>query len=194
MEKEQSHIKYYSVKLILYVALAVCVFIFRELLVQNLKYFIGGLMTLYGVEEILFEIVFRDKHFWHKDKIYLGIIELVFGVALLCLDLHDNAEETLIRTCLIWATWSIVRESFEIKELVTEIKSWTLTIISGIESIAVIVLSVMLILNPGEEDAMIHMYLLLLELLLTPLIPLLDEILLERKHKKELAEEKQGLN
>ena len=184
MEKEQSHIKYYSVKLIIYVALAVCVFIFRELLVQNLKYFIGGLMTLYGVEEILFEIVFRDKHFWHKDKIYLGIIELVFGVALLCLDLHDNAEETLIRTCLIWATWSIVRESFEIKELVTEIKSWTLTIISGIESIAVIVLSVMLILNPGEEDAMIHMYLLLLELLLTPLIPLLDEILLERKHKK----------
>jgi uncharacterized membrane protein HdeD (DUF308 family) len=184
MEKEQSHIKYYLVKLIIYVALAVCVFIFRELLVQNLKYFIGGLMTLYGVEEILFEIVFKDKHFWHKDKIYLGIIELAFGVALLCLDLHDNAEETLIRTCLIWATWSIVRESFEIKELVTEIKSWTLTIISGIESIAVIVLSVMLILNPGEEDAMIHMYLLLLELLLTPLIPLLDEILLERKHKK----------
>ena len=194
MEKEQSHIKYYLVKLIIYVALAVCVFIFRDKLVEHLKYFIGGLMTLYGVEEILFEIVFRDKHFWHKDKIYLGIIELVFGVALLCLDLHDNAEETLIRTCLIWATWSIVRESFEIKELVTEIKSWTLTIISGIESIAVIVLSVMLILNPGEEDAMIHMYLLLLELLLTPLIPLLDEILLERKHKKELAEEKQGLN
>ena len=164
MEKEQSHIKYYLVKLIIYVALAVCVFIFREKLVEHLKYFIGGLMTLYGVEEILFEIVFRDKHFWHKDKIYLGIIELVFGVALLCLDLHDNAEETLIRTCLIWATWSIVRESFEIKELVTEIKSWTLTIISGIESIAVIVLSVMLILNPGEEDAMVHMYLLLLEL------------------------------
>ena len=192
MEKEQSHIKYYLVKLIIYVALAVCVFIFRDKLVEHLKYFIGGLMTLYGVEEILFEIVFRDKHFWHKDKIYLGIIELVFGVALLCLDLHDNAEETLIRTCLIWATWSIVRESFEIKELVTEIKSWTLTIISGIESIAVIVLSVRLILNPGEEDAMMHMYLLLLELLLTPLIPLLDEILLERKHKKELAKEKQG--
>ena len=184
MEKEQSHIKYYFVNLIIYVALAICVFIFREHLVEHLKYFIGGLMTLYGVEEILFEIVFKDKHFWHKDKIYLGIIELAFGVALLCLNLHDNAEETLIRTCLIWATWSIVRESFEIKELVTEIKSWTLTIISGIESIAVIVLSVMLILNPGEEDAMIHMYLLLLELLLTPLIPLLDEILLERKHKK----------
>ena len=92
----------------------------------------------------------------------------------------------------MWATWSIVRESFEIKELVTEIKSWTLTFLSGAESIAVIVFSVMLILEPGEHHAMIHIYLLLLELLLTPLIPLLDEILLERKHKKELAKEKQG--
>ena len=190
MEKEQSHIKYYLVKLIIYVALAVCVFIFREKLVEHLKYFIGGLMLLYGLEEILFEIVFRDKHFWHKDKIYLGIIEITFGITLLVINLPYEADYEAV--CVVWATWSIVRESFEIKELVTEIKSWTLTIISGIESIAVIVLSVMLILNPGEEDAMIHMYLLLLELLLTPLIPLLDEILLERKHKKELAKEKQG--
>ena len=47
--------------------------------------------------------------------------------------------------CIIWATWSIVRESHEIKELVTEIVSVPLTIISGLESIAVIVLSIMLI-------------------------------------------------
>ena len=183
-EKEQSHVKYYFIKLIVYVSIAVCVFIFRELLVENLKYFIGGLMTLYGIEEILFEIVFKDKHFWHKDKIYLGFIEIVFGIVLLCSPLNVEV------TCVIWATWSIVRESFEIKELVTEIKSWTLTILSGIESIAVIVFSVMLILEPGEHHAMIHMYLLLFELVLTPLIPLLDEILLERKAKKlEKAEE-----
>ena len=183
-EVEQSHVKYYFIKLIIYVALAVCVFIFREYLIENLKWFIGSLMLMYGIEEILFEIVFKDKHFWHKDKIYLGFIEIVFGIVLLCSPLNVEV------TCVIWATWSIVRESFEIKELVTEIKSWTLTIISGIESIAVIVFSVMLILEPGEHHAMIHMYLLLFELVLTPLIPLLDEILLERKAKKlEKAEE-----
>ena len=190
MEKEQSHIKYYFIKLIVYVALAICVFIFREKLVEHLKYFIGGLMLLYGLEEILFEIVFRDKHFWHKDKIYLGIIEITFGITLLVINLPYEADYEAV--CVVWATWSIVRESFEIKELVTEIKSWTLTFLSGAESIAVIVFSVMLILEPGEHHAMIHIYLLLLELLLTPLIPLLDEILLERKHKKELAKEKQG--
>ena len=187
-EVEQSHVKYYFVKLIIYVALAICVFIFREHLVENLKYFIGGLMLLYGLEEILFEIVFRDKHFWHKDKIYLGLIEIVFGVTLLVIDLPYEANYEAV--CVVWATWSIVRESFEIKELVTEIKSWTLTILSGIESIAVIVFSVLLILEPGEHHAMIHIYLLLVELLLTPLIPLLDEIILEKKaKKKELKEE-----
>ena len=185
--EERSHVKYYAIKLAVYVAIAISIFIFREKLVADavLKYFIGGLMTLYGVEEILFEIVFKDKHFWHKDKIYLGIIELTFGITLLIINLPYEADYEAV--CVVWATWSIVRESFEIKELVTEIKSWTLTIISGIESIAVIVLSVMLILKPEAEHALVHMYLLVLELVLTPLIPMLDEILLERKHKKQEA-------
>ena len=185
-EHEQSHIKYYFIKLIIYVALAVSVFIFRETLVEHLKYFIGGLMLLYGLEEILFEIVFRDKHFWHKDKIYLGLIEITFGITLLVINLPYEANYEAV--CVVWATWSIVRESFEIKELVTEIKSWTLTFLSGAESIAVIVFSVLLILEPGEHHAMIHIYLLLLELVLTPLIPLLDEVILEKKAKKKEAE------
>ena len=150
MEKERSHIRYLIIKLVTFSLLAICVFIFTEHLVEHLKYFIGGLMLLYGLEEILFEIIFKDKRFWYKDKIYLGLIEIILGVVLLV------APITIEHTCVIWATWSIVREAFETKELVTEIKSWTLTIISGIESIAVIVLSVMLILEPGEHHAMIH--------------------------------------
>ena len=89
-----------------------------------------------------------------------------------------------------YSTWSIIRESYEIKELVTEIKSVTLTIISGIESIAVIVFSIMLIAEPGEHHALIHIYLLLFELILTPLVPLLDEIIEQKKLKnKEIKEE-----
>ena len=99
--------------------------------------------------------------------------------------LEANPEEVVKMTCVIWAAWSILREAFEIKELFLKIKSVVLTIISGIESIAVIVLSVMLILEPGEHHAMIHLYLLLVELVLTPLVPLLDEVIEERKHKKD---------
>ena len=183
MELERSHIRYQAIKLGIYTVLAILVFIFKDTLVEYLKYFIGGLLLLYGLEEILFEIVFKDKDFWHQDKIYLGLVEIVFGVTLLIIHLPYEADYEAV--CVMWATWSIVRESFEIKELVTEIKSWTLTILSGIESIAVIVLSAMLILEPSPHHAMIHIYLLLVELVLTPLIPLLDEIMLKNKKQKE---------
>ena len=185
MHEEKSHIKYLFVKLGVFVALAVCVFIFREQLIANLKYFIGGLMLLYGIEEVLFEVIFRGKFFWKGEKTYLGLVELVLGTTLFFFPLEANPEEVMKMTCVIWAAWSILREAFEIKELFLEIKSVALTIISGIESIAVIVLSVMLILEPGEHHAMLHLYLLLFELVLTPLVPLLDEIIEERKQKRD---------
>ena len=188
MHEEKSHIKYLIVKLAIFVVLAVLVFIFREQLVEHLKYFIGGLILLYGVEEILFEVIFHGKNFWKCEKTYLGLVELILGITLFFFPLEATVEEVVKMTCVIWAAWSIIREAFEIRELVVEIKSVVLTIISGIESVAAIVLSVMLLLEPGEHHAMIHLYLLLAELVLTPLVPLLDEVIEERKNKR--AEQK----
>lgn len=188
MHEEKSHIKYLIVKLAIFVVLAVLVFIFREQLVEHLKYFIGGLILLYGVEEILFEVIFHGKNFWKCEKTYLGLVELILGITLFFFPLEATAEEVVKMTCVIWAAWSIIREAFEIRELIVEIKSVVLTIISGIESVAAIVLSVMLLLEPGEHHAMIHLYLLLAELVLTPLVPLLDEVIEERKNKR--AEQK----
>ena len=183
---EKPHLRYHFIKLIVCIIVSVLVFIFREELVHfnHLKYFIGALMVAYGLDEIAFEAYCHKLHFIHAHKTYLGIIELVLGAATLFLKLDYEA------VCIIWATWSIVRESYEIKELVTEIKSVTLTIISGIESIAVIVLSIMLIAEPGEHHALIHIYLLLFELILTPLVPLVDEIIEKKKQQpKEKKEE-----
>ena len=185
---KKPHLRYHFFKLIVCVVLSVLILIFREQLVHlnHLKFFIGALMAAYGLDEIAFEAYCHKLHFIHEHKTYLGIIELVLGVTTLILNLDYEA------VCIIWATWSIVRESYEIKELVTEIKSITLTIISGIESIAVIVLSIMLIAEPGEHHALIHIYLLIIELVLNPLIPLGDEIIekkkLEFKDKKENKE------
>ena len=172
---QKPHLRYRFVKLIVCVVLVVLVLVFKEQLVHHLKYFIGALMVAYGLDEIAFEIYCHKLGFIHKSKTYLGLIELVLGGTLLALNLNYEA------VCIIWATWSIVRESYEIKELVTEIKSITLTIISGIESVAVIVLSIMLIAEPGEHHAMIHIYLLLFEFILTPLVPLVDEFIEQKK-------------
>ena len=48
----------------------------------------------------------------------------------------------------------------------------------------------MLIAEPGEHHALIHIYLLLFEFILTPLVPLVDEFIKQQKLKqKELNEE-----
>ena len=177
-----SHIRYSFIKLGVFVTMGIFTFIFREQLVQNLKYFIGGLMVVYGLEEVIYEVYFFGKDFWKRERIFLGFLEILFGSVLILSSL------TIETVCIIWASWSIVREAFEIRELVVVIRSWTLTIISGIESVAVIVLSVMLLLEPGEHHAMIHLYLLLVELLLNPLVPLLDEIMIEKKNEKNKEE------
>ena len=181
---EKPHLRYHFFKLIVCVILTVVVFIFREQLVHlnHLKFFIGALMVAYGLDEIAFEAYCHKLHFIHEHKTYLGLVELVLGLTMLFLTLDYEA------VCIIWATWSIVRESYEIKELVTEIKSITLTIVSGIESIAVIILSIMLIAEPGEHHALIHIYLLMIEFVLNPLIPLLDELI--EKKKLELKDKK----
>lgn len=175
---EKNSIKYNLIKLGVYVVLAVLIFIFREQLVEHLKYFIGGLMILYAVEEILFIIIHHVHHILHEDKVYLGFIELLLGIVLMCVNVSYES------VCIIWATWSILRESYEIKEIACELKHIVPKIISGIESLVIIIFSILLIIKPGENHAMIHLYLLLAELVIAPLTPLLDELLMKKKKKE----------
>ena len=172
------HTRYYIIKLSIFIVIAVLVFAFRVQLVEHLQPFIGSLMIFYGLEEMLYEILCHKLHFIHKSKTYLGLVELIFGVVLLIAPLAFEY------VCIIWATWSIVRESYELKEVVSEIKTLAPKILSGAESIAVIVFSVMLILEPAEHHALIHMYLLVVELILNPFTVLLDELLIHLKEKK----------
>ena len=181
MHNEKALIKYFIIKLAIFITAAVLIFVFRTHLVENLKYFIGGLMTAYAIEEIIFCTIFHGSRFHKQGKFFLGIIDLVLGIVLLVCNLPY---ETI---CVIWACWSICRESFEIFEIINELKHLLPRILSGVESIAVIVFSIMLILEPGEHHAMIHVYLLLVELVFSPLIPLMDELW---PHKKETSEEK----
>lgn len=171
----KSCIIYNLVKLGVYIVLGILIFIFREFFVEHLKYFIGGLMILYAFEENLFIIIYHIHHILHQDKVYLGFIELLLGIVLLCVNISFEG------VCVIWATWSILREAYEIKEIACEIKTIPPKILSGIESIVVIVFSILLIANPTEHHAMVHLYLLIVELVVAPLTPLLDELLTRKK-------------
>lgn len=170
---------YYIAKLAVYTILAILVLVLTDNLLEHLRPFIGGLMILYGVEEMLHGFLFHRHHFFHEGKIYLGLIELIFGAILIASDLKFEY------VCIIWATWSIVRESYEFEEIAVDIKTLIPKIVSCSESIVVIVLSVLLILEPGHHHALTHMYLLVVELILSPLIILMDELLLNYLKKRK---------
>ena len=92
--------------------------------------------------------------------------------------------EDFTSVCIIWAVWSISRESFEIYEITSGIVRGPAAVISGIESIIAIIFSVMLLINPTEHHAKIHIYLLIVEFLVTAFSPVVSELVYNFKNKK----------
>lgn len=155
--------KYNIVKFVIFVAIAISVIFLKEVYVENLRMFIGSLITLYGVDSIA-QIYFDNENRKAID-FCKGLVEIILGVCTL-LFFKDFAS-----VCVIWAVWSIMREADEINECYECFRERLPFILNSIESIVAIVFSVMLIANPTEHHAMTHMYLLIVELITTVLFP-----------------------
>ena len=168
-------------KLVLYVIGAILLFIFREFFVANLRWFIGGLMMMYGSLAILEIALEKVKPIYDGHGFLFNLIEAILGLVILLL-IKEYAT-----VCVIWAVWSIFRESIELREILAKKLHTILAIISFLESIAVIVLSVLLMMEPGEHHALIHSYLLCIELVLTASIPILNSFIFKEKENKDEA-------
>ena len=95
--------------------------------------------------------------------------------------------------CVMWAVWSMLRQSLDIHEvLIGEVKGG-IAIVYIIQSVASVVFSIILILNPTPLHAVTHIYLLIAELLVISLPPVVDELLLraikKRKNKVDIPNE-----
>ena len=168
-------------RLIVFVLGAVLLLVFNEFFLHNLRWFIGGLIVLYGSLGILALILAKVKPIYEGQGFLFFSVEILLGLTTLCF-IKEYAT-----VCTIWAVWSILRESVELEEIVERELHPTLAVFSGIESVAVIVLSVMLMIEPGEHHAMIHSYLLAVELVLASLIPIVNHRLMpEKKGPEEL--------
>ena len=175
---------YLVVKLALYIVFAVMVGVFQNHLLNSLQYFIGALMIFYGVGDFAFSVIMYRKKFYHEDKPYFGVVEIILGFGVLFANLPFEA------VCVTWATWSIMREVVEIKEVVLELKRWLPRVISLVESIAIIAFSIILIFIPDDSHVTTHLRILTIELILAPLIPLLDLILTKEPAQKAKEIEK----
>lgn len=168
-----------------FITLAVAIFIFRAFFVDNLRWFIGGLMVLYGILGIICVILEKKRPIYNGYGFLFSSIEILVGSTILIFVREYST------VCVLWAAWSIFRESVEIKEIADGELHPALAVVSGVESVAVMILSVMLIVEPGRHHAMIHTYLLLAELILAGLIPVLNHDVIkrhgsERKEKPEI--------
>lgn len=183
MEKERKFtpIKYNIIKLVIFAILGVMVIVFRETHVENLRMVVGTLMLLYGIEEIIYEAIFYPRQFDRKTRSYFGLVEIIVGITFLCVN-----SITYESVCVTWAVWSMIRESYEIKEIIAELHAYVPRFVSLIESIIVFIFSIMLIINPTEHHALTHLYLLVFELILNPLVPLADDLIIHyKKNSKE---------
>lgn len=168
--------------LICFVIAAILLLVFNEFFLHNLRWFIGGLIVLYGSLGILALALEKVKPILEGHGFLFYAVEILLGLTTLCFITEYST------VCVIWAVWSVLRESVELQEIVEGELHPTLAVVSGIESVAVIVLSVMLMIEPGEHHAMIHSYLLCVELVLTAVIPLINSRLKPEAKRPEKTE------
>jgi len=166
-------------RLICFVLGAVLLLVFNDFFVHNLRWFIGGLIVLYGSLGILTLSLEKVKPIYEGHGFLFFSVEILLGLTTLFFI------EEYATVCVIWAVWSILRESIELQEIVEGELHPIPAIVSGIESVAVIVLSVMLMIEPGEHHAKIHSYLLCVELVLTAALPVINSRLTRGKERCE---------
>lgn len=169
-------------RLICFVLGAVLLLVFNDFFCRHLRWFIGGLIVLYGALGILALALEKVKPIFEGHGFLFYAVEILLGLT----TLFFIAEYSTV--CIIWAVWSLLRESVELQEILEGELHPVLACLSGIESVAVIFLSVMLMIEPGEHHAMIHSYLLCVELVLTAVIPLINSRLKPEKERPEETE------
>ena len=171
---------YNYIKLAIFVVFAALVFVFRKDLLVDLHYLVGSLILLYGAEETLVYTFVFKKTVYTKFWFIFGLFETMIGIIVL-VSIRDYTS-----VCVIWALWSILREAVEIYEITSGEVKGIPAILSAVESIVAITFSVMLLITPGEHHAKTHIYLLIIELIVTALIPVLREFLRDKRNKDEL--------
>ena len=167
---------YRYIKLITFVAFAILVGVFHNTLVENLRYLISSLMMLYGLENVIIWIYKERKDFYKRIWTAFGLAEFLIGLTMI-ITIDD-----FVIICVIWGVWSILREAIELHGIANGELKGIPAVISGVESIVAIIFSIVLIIDPVLEHAHTHMYLLIAELIVTGIVPALEEFF-NKEHK-----------
>ena len=168
----------------LLIILGILVAIFFDPFFNYIQYTISAIIILYGVVASLFCVLENQKLFYRHYQFYWGLIEIALGFILIFVIKEKS------HVFIMWGIWSIVNELTEIKELIHRVKNRLPVILTTIESIVNIIISIGLIIEPTEAKALVHVYFLIVELIFSGLLEHADHIIIHvRENKKKKLEE-----
>ena len=155
------------IKAFLYLVIALFIFINNNAVLPYVGFLVGGVVCLYSLEEL---IVLACKRRFFKDTYHLfdGLAQLFIGIILFIVS------KDVVKVCLVWGVWSILRETKEMSEAIDSLHERKYNVLSVIESLVIIALSFFMILEPNEEHAHLHVILLGAELVLVVVFYFLD--------------------
>ena len=173
--------KWQILKAVLYLALAICIFVLNDTVMPYVGILVGAVVCLYAAEEFAVcaakKVLFSDAY-----HLFDGIAQLLIGIILFIVS------DDIIKVCLVWGVWSILRESKEMAEAIKKLPTRKSEIINVIESVTIIALSFLMILEPNDDHAYLHMILLGVELVIVVLfyyIEVFENKFLQRKLKEK---------
>lgn len=169
---------YRYIKLVIYLAFAVLIVLLKDTLLENLHYLIASLMIAYGVEGTLTIGLTKKMKCFEDIKFSLALGEVALGLTLM-FSIREFAY-----VCILWAVWTMVRETIEIQEFIAHRHFNVFGFIDLAESIVSIVFCILLLIDPSYHHAHTHMYLLIVEVLVMSLSPVLSDLYDNFKKKK----------
>lgn len=169
------------VKKILFIIVGTLLFVFFKYVKENINYVISSIILMYGVLGLL-ECIAKKEYKSHLSFFVFNILLITIGTIVFFL----KGAEYFAYVCIISAVWSIIREEYEIADFILRPSlNIILRILGLIESVVVIVFSIILIFNPTMHHAEIHYILLGVELILTVLLPMLNKLLFKENKTNE---------
>ena len=180
------------VKTILYSLAGIAVLVFHEQITDFVGFVVGAIIIAYSVDALIVSVI-KKNYIGENLFLFGGLIHLFIGVIIFIVS------DDIVKICLVWSVWTIILEGKELSESISRLLLKKPSILNTIESIVIIFMAFLLILEPTLHNAHVHVVILGIELILEVLFPIANDIvdgLIEKKKnkKKEKTDEENLLS
>lgn len=147
---------YNFIQVLVYFIFGIFILIFNKLCLEHIPLIISIVMLLDATDDI---IVWSKQGIIKEGTRFFNALVLII-LAIILLLVHNEFERCLI----IFAVWMILKEGNEITHCIQRMLRQKPAILDLLESIFIVVMSILLIANPNEHHAYIHIFILGAEL------------------------------